>query len=404
MNTYVPPKKILENYARVLVRFALGQQDGILPGEVVECVVPDIAKPLALELQNEILRAGGHSIIRLAPTGFDKDFYNLANSDQLTFFSEKYMRARADMIDHSLVVLADVDPFLLSDVEPKKILLARDARKKFRDWLFEKESNGKHTWTIGLWGVDAKAKLVGLTIEEYWDQIIHACFLDAEDPILEWKRVKETQQNIKTKLNYLKIDSLHSKGPDVDLTVKLGANRHWKGGANRNIPSFELFTSPDWRGTNGWIKFNQPLYRYGNVISGIRLEFKDGAIVNASATQGEKFLLEMIKTENANKLGEYSLTDNRLSRITHPMAETLYDENIGGPQGNMHVAIGMSYKDCFRDEAGKTSSVPKKDWERLGYNESAEHTDMVSTIEREVTATLVSGEKLIIYSNGQFVL
>ena len=404
MKTYVPPKKILENYARVLVRFALGQEDGILPGEVVECVVPDIAKPLALELQNEILRAGGHPIVRLAATGFEKDYYNLANNDQLTFFSEKYMRARADMIDHSLVVLADVDPFLLAEVEPKKILLARDARKKFRDWLFEKESTGKHTWTIGLWGEDAKAELVGLSIEEYWEQIIHACFLDADDPISEWKRVKETQQKIKSKLNDLRIDSLHSKGPDVDLTVKIGANRWWKGGANRNIPSFELFTSPDWRGTNGWIKFNQPLYRYGNVISGIRLEFKNGVIVNASASQGEKFLLEMIKTENADKLGEYSLTDNRLSRITHPMAETLYDENIGGPQGNMHVAIGMSYKDCFRDDTGNASSVPKKDWEKLGYNESAEHTDIVSTVEREVTATLVSGEKLIIYSNGQFVL
>ena len=59
----------------------------------------------------------------------------------------------------------------------------------------------------------------------------------------------------------------------------------WVGCSGRNIPSFEIFTSPDWRGTEGWISFNQPLYRYGNLVRGIRLEFSDGRVVRASRTR-----------------------------------------------------------------------------------------------------------------------
>jgi len=84
----------------------------------------------------------------------------------------------------------------------------------------------------------------------------------------------------------------------------------------------------------GWIYFNQPLYRYGNVVKGVRLEFQEGRVVDASAEQNEDVIREMIATENADKVGEFSLTDSRFSRITRFMAETLYDENVGGPFGN----------------------------------------------------------------------
>jgi aminopeptidase len=173
------------------------------------------------------------------------------------------------------------------------------------------------------------------------------------------------------------------------------------GGSGRNIPSFECFTSPDWRGTEGWVKFNQPLYRYGNVLKDIRLEFKNGLVSKAHAGVGNKLLQEMFKTPNANKLGEYSLTDGRMSRITHVMAETLFDENIGGPQGNTHMAVGMAYKDCYRGDGKK---LTKKDWEAKGFNDSAEHTDIISTTRRTVTATLTNGVEKVIYKDGKFVL
>src|SRR6185436_12865911 len=133
----------------------------------------------------------------------------------------------------------------------------------------------------------------------------------------------------------------------VDLWVKLGEKRAWMGGSGRNVPSFELFTSPDWRGTEGWIKFNQPLYRYGNLITGIELEFKNGRVVKAKAKKNEQILKQMIATANADKVGEFSMTDKRFSHITKFMGETLYDENVGGPHGNTHVALGNVYHDCY---------------------------------------------------------
>lgn len=396
---YQPSAKILYRYADVLVNFALNSGQGVTKGQVVEVVVPDVAKPLALALQKVLLQAGAQPMIRLLPTGFDRSFYELANREQLTFFPDKYLKEKVNLIDHQIGIIADPDPYELKGVDPQKIILARDAKKPYIDWRDAKENRGNFTWTLALWGVPAKAAVVGLSYRKYWQQIIQACFLDKEDPISEWRRIFKMQSAIKDTLNELIIDKLEIKGEDVDLTVKLGPERLWNGGSGRNIPSFEFFTSPDWRGTNGWIKFNQPLYRYGNVISDVYLEFKNGIVVKAKARTGNKFLQQMIKSPNANKIGEYSLTDARMSRITHVMAETLYDENIGGPFGNTHLALGRAYKDCFRGDPAQLSTA---DWEKLGYNDSAEHTDIVSTTDRTVTATLQDGTELIIYQNGQF--
>ena len=396
---YLPSPEILQKYADVLVKFALNSGKGVQPGEVVMCAVPDIAMPLAKALQRSVLESQAHPIIRILPSGFEAEFYDLASPEQLKFFPKKYFKAQADMVDHQVVIIADVDPYELKDTDPKKIMLARNSRHKYREWLVEKEVNGKFTWTAALWGVAAKAAQVGLSLEEYWEQIIKACFLDIPDPLVEWRKLFVEQERIKKSMNALEIEWVHIEGPDVDLKIQLGADRIWQGGSGRNIPSFELFTSPDWRGTEGWIKFNQPLYRYGNVIDGIELTFAKGKIVKASAKEGEKFLKQMIKTKNANQLGEFSLTDARMSRITHVMAETLFDENIGGEFGNTHVAIGNAYKDCYRGDGQK---LTRKEWLEKGYNESAEHCDMVSTTDRTVTATLTNGKKMTLYKNGQF--
>lgn len=400
-DVFEPDQKIIRRYAEVLVNFALNSGEGVKPGEVVDCAVPDVAKTMALELQNVILEAGAYPLMRLLPTGFERDFYNRANDEQLTFFPRKYLKSRADVVDHQISIIADVDPYELKDIDPHKIIMARDSKRSYREWLFAKENRGRFTWTAALWGVEAKAVVVGLSLEQYWDQIIQACFLDKPDPVAEWRKLSKLQKQILAKLNSLEIDYLRVVGPDVQLKVKLGPERCWQGGSGRNIPSFEMFTSPDWRGTEGWIRFNQPVYRYGQVLSGVYLEFKAGKVVKAQAENGNQLLQRMLKSPNANKAGEFSLTDKRMSRITHTMAETLFDENIGGPFGNTHLALGSAYKDCYR---GDPSKLGKKEWNRLGYNESAEHTDIVSTTDRTVTAFLTNGTQQVIYKDGQFTL
>lgn len=398
---YTPSTLILKKYADVLVNFALNSGQGVKKDEVVRLVVPDVAKPLALELQNAVLKAGAHPYLHLLPTGFDRDYYTLANERQLTFFPRTYHRARVKLLDHTIGIIADPDPAELSKVDPKKILLARDSKKAIRDWFDAKENAGKYTWTVGLWGVEAKAKEVGLSLKAYWQQIIQACFLDTTDPVGEWRKILKQQATVKAKLNALPIDWLVFQGKDMDLKINIGKKRRWQGGSGRNIPSFEIFTSPDWRGTSGWIQFNQPLYRYGQVIRDIRLEFAQGKVIKAHAKVGDRFLQQMLKSHNADKLGEISLTDKRTSRITHVMAETLFDENIGGPYGNMHLAIGNAYRDCYLEDPSKLSDA---EWQELGYNNSAEHTDMVSTTDRVVTAIMDDGNQQVIYKDGMFVV
>ena len=403
---YQPPQEILKRYADVLVNFALGGGRGIKKDEVVHLVCYEAAKPLYAEIKQAILRAGGHVIPDYRPDSgdrfpFDRTFFELAKSHQLKFFPRKYARGLVNQIDHTIFILSEVDLHELEGINPKKIMTRGLAWKPYMDWRRDKENEGKYTWTLALYGTEAMAKEAGLSLRTYWDQIIKACFLDKKNPIGEWRGVYRKLEVTRGKLNALPIEKLHVKGPDADLFIHLGKKRQWMGGSGRNIPSFELFTSPDWRGTQGWIRFNQPLYRYGCLIEGIELWFKEGRVVKAKARKNEKVLKEMISTKNADRIGEYSLTDKRFSRITKFMAETLFDENIGGPNGNTHLALGNSYHDCYIDDPGELSP---EDWERLGFNDSSVHTDIISTAPRTVTAYMRDGSKRVIYRNGKFRL
>lgn len=404
--SYTPPQDVLERYASVLVDFALGGGSGINRGDVVRITAPEGAKPLYAELAKAVWRGGGHVIGAYLPADDDRinisrDFFELASDEQLDHFNARYMRGLVDEMDHQVTVLADADPHALDAVDPAKIMRQGAAMRPLLDWRGEKENAGRFSWTLGLYGTPAMATEAGMGLEQYWEQIIHACFLDAENPIARWREVGERINRTRDWLDSLEIERVHVRGDDVDLRIVLGERRRWLGGRGRNIPSFELFTSPDWRGTEGWIYCNQPLYRYGNLVKGIRLEFAGGRVSGASAEQNEAVLTEMIATEGADRIGEFSLTDRRLSRITRFMAHTLYDENIGGRYGNTHIALGRSYQDAY---TGDPSEVSPERWGELGFNDSTVHTDVVSTADRVVTATLRGGEERVIYRDGEFQL
>ncbi|MDB5161331.1 MAG: Thermophilic metalloprotease superfamily [Candidatus Saccharibacteria bacterium] len=401
---YEPSKEILEKYAKVLVNFALGGGTGIKKGQVVLLSSPLSALPFYRALRKVIFDSGGITIGSLGDdmSGMGRYFYENATNKQLTAFLSKYYRGLVDQIDHRIAVISDYDVHELDGVDPKKIMLSSKSSKPLGEWLDKKENDGKYTWTLALYGTPSMAKEAGLSLPEYWEQIIDACYLDRDDPIAEWKKISREVQRVSDKLTKMQIEKLHMTGKDVDLRVTMGKNRKWLGGSGRNIPSFEVFTSPDWRGTEGWIRFNQPLYRYGSVVKGIELQFESGRVVRATAKQNENLLLEMLATDKgASQVGEFSLTDKRLSRITKFMAETLFDENMGGKFGNTHIAVGRSYHDTYD---GSTVGKPRTFFTKLGYNESAIHTDMISTEDRTVTATLKDGNQKVIYKDGQFTI
>jgi aminopeptidase len=402
--SYQPNAEILEKYAKVLVNFALGGGKGIKPGEVIFVQAPLSALPFYRALRKVVLDSGGLLISALGDdmSGAAKYFYEHATNEQLTAFLDKYYKGLVAQVDHRIAVIADHDVHELDSVDPKKIMLVQKSAKPLMKWFDAKENQGKYTWTLALYGTPSMAKEAGLTLEEYWNQIINACYLDFSNPIAKWRKTSTEVVRVADKLTKLDIKGLHVQGDDVDLKISMGENRRWLGGGGRNIPSFEVFTSPDWRGTEGWIKFNQPLYYYGPKVEGIELHFQKGRVVKSTAKKNQKLLHEMLSTDiGASQLGEFSLTDTRLSRITKFMAETLFDENIGGPYGNTHLAVGKSYHDTY---TGDTSKMTDQLAKKLGYNESVIHVDMISTADRTVTANLADGRELVIYRKGEFTI
>jgi aminopeptidase len=184
------------------------------------------------------------------------------------------------------------------------------------------------------------------------------------------------------------------------LKITPGQQRKWIGITGHNIPSFELFMSPDWRGTQGVYYANQPSYRNGNYVEDVRMEFRDGIATNISAGKGETFVKNQLAMDKgASRVGEFSLTDKRFSKIDRFMANTLFDENFGGEHGNCHIALGSSYTDTY---TGNTAELTEKLKNKLGFNDSAMHWDLVNTERKKITAHLNTGGQITIYEDGQF--
>lgn len=135
-------------------------------------------------------------------------------------------------------------------------------------------------------------------------------------------------------------------------------------------------------------------------MRGVRLEFKKGRAVNIAAEKGEDFVIKQLSIDRgACRVGEFSLTDKRFSKIDRFMANTLFDENYGGRYGNCHIALGASYSDTYY---AKSSELTRETKRKLGFNDSALHWDLVNTEKKTVTAYLTSGAKVTIYENGMF--
>lgn len=398
---------LLKKYAQVMVHYALNNGKGINKDDTVFLVGQECAKDLFMAVGKEVYAAGGNLITSYHPNNlYDNSLtrYLLQNGsdEQIGFFAEPYWKGIVDAADHILFIISEPDIHYLEGLPASKISRMNSARAPYMKMREKKEQDGKLSWSLCLYGTQSMADEAGLSLTGYWEQIIEACYLREDDPVAKWKQVQAEIEFIKDKLDALDIDKVHIQGDDVDLHITIGGHRKWLSGGGKNIPSFEIFTSPDWRGTQGSIRFNQPLYYSGKRIAGVSLHFENGIVVESCATENEDALKEMIAQENADKVGEFSLTDKRHSRITKFMATTLFDENMGGAFGNTHIALGNAYKDTF---AGDMSKVTEEQWAEMGYNSCPKvHTDIISTTNRRVTARLRNGSEKLIYKDGQFVL
>ena len=392
---------MLQRYAEVLIwGLNTARKKTYRRGEIVRVVFDFPAVRLAEILQGKLIERGLHPVLRSGMTPeMEKNFYGLSDSKQITFLAPGD-RELCEHLHGSIYLYAPVSLTHLRDVDPKKIAAATVARKALKDILDRRDSEGNFGWTLCMMPTAELARQAKLSEALYERQIVRACYLDSADPVAKWEAIYREVGEIKKWLNAMRVAFYRVEGNSVDLKITPGQDRRWVGISGHNVPSFEIFLSPDWRGTEGRFVANMPSFRSGNYVSGVVLEFRKGVGSVVRADEGEAFARRQIAMDKgASRIGEFSLTDRRFSRIDRFMANTLYDENFGGKYGNCHIAFGSSYADtCARGAAALTPALKKA----LSFNDSALHWDLVNTEPKTVTAHLVTGKRVIVYDDGVF--
>ena len=394
-------KDHLDRYADALIWGLLKARTGRFKRGDIVLIRYDIpAISLVEVLYDKLLGRGMHVIPRAGLSAhMERSFFDKANRRQLVFHppGEKEL---CESLNGSIFLHAPESLTHLKDADPGKIARSVIARKELREILDRREETGEFGWTLCTFPTRELAKNAKLTLKGYTDQIIKACFLDSENPASRWEDVYKRAGAIKKWLNGMAVSYYHIESERVDLRIRPGKKRKWIGVSGHNIPSFELFLSPDWRGTEGQYFANQPSFRNGNYVKDVKLVFEKGRAVKVEAATGEDFTIGQLSMDRgAGRVGEFSLTDRRFSRIDTFMADTLFDENYGGEWGNCHIALGASFSEAYDGNPAELTKTIKKS---LGFNDSALHWDLINTENKVVQAHLSDGKTVTIYEDGVF--
>jgi aminopeptidase len=352
-----------------------GYSAEVQPGNTVLVSGGVAAAPLMQALHRSIVRRGAHPIIVPVLPGLSTDLLTHGNDEQLTWLSpvEEYERLHADV---NIRVLADTNTRALTGVDPSRQSLWQGARRELFTTYMKRASEGTLNWTLTLYPTDAYAQDAGMSTDEFRDFVYRACKLDQPDPVAAWLEVRDQQQRF---IDWLQGRSeIHVTGPDTDLTLSV-AGRTWiNSHAERNFPGSEIFTGPVENSANGHVRFAYPAVLAGREVRDIRLTFRDGKVVEATAAENEEYLIRQLDTdEGARYLGEFAIgTNYGIDRFTKNI---LFDEKIGG---TMHMAVGSGYPD--------TGSVAR----------SAIHWDMIA----DMTQGQITADGEVFHKAGQFVI
>lgn len=396
-------KSQLDKYADVLIwGLTIARRRKFKPYDLILIRYDLESLPLLEALYTRLIEQKRNVVTRAMPTPvMERNFFDRSDTRQRRFLApfdaDLYGRMNGNIYLHAPSSLTH-----LKSVDTQRINEFTISRKPLRDIANQREDAGDFSWTLCTFPTRALAGQARLSLKEYTGQIAKACFLTEKDPVAKWNEVYRNVTEIKRRLNALKIETIRVESASSDFTIRFGERRRFIGVSGRNIPSFEIFTSPDWREARGVYYADQPSFRNGNYVEGVKLVFDKGRAVSVSAKKGGAFVKKTLSMDRgAAQIGEFSLTDRRFSKIDRFMADTLFDENFGGRYGNCHIALGSSYSDAF---TGDPSKLTKEAKTKLGFNDSALHWDLVNTENKRVTAVLKSGKTTVLYENGMFAV
>jgi aminopeptidase len=230
-----------------------------------------------------------------------------------------------------------------------------------------------------------------------WEAVAHICRLDAEDPAKAWTERSATLKANAGRLSERKFDAIRLHGTGTELTVGLLRSAHWAGGDDvtvdgsrhfPNIPTEEVFTTPDPERVDGHVSATKPLELSGSVITGIRVEFEGGRAIKIEADRGAEALRAVAsRDEGAGRLGEIALVDKegRIGPLDTVFLDTLIDENAAS-----HIALGGAYEHPVEDPA-----------ERARINRSEIHVDfMIGSPQLAVDGITRDGETVPVMRDG----
>lgn len=397
-------KERLENFANILIwGLHTSKKQLLSPGDVVLVQFSLPYWEFAAIVQGKLLSQGFNVIVEMFPTPLmEKNTFELSGDKQLKFLPQWIKDKNAD-INGIIQLIAPEDLTHLKDVDPKKIATFVSSKKPIREIRDAREMSGEYGWTICVLPTQALATASNMSLEEYEEEVARICHLDDDDPIWFWEVLHEKATKAKDYLNSLPVDHFNvvSDSGRTNIDIYPIEFVQWIGVEGSNIPSFEIYTSPNCHKTQGDFFANTVMFRDGNEVSGVQLRFKDGRVVEASAEKGNDFLQAQLNIdENSNMLGEFSLTDKTASTITRNMSHILYDENVGGEYGNSHIALGNGFPNAYCGKAELTPELRKE----IGINNSSLHWDVISTESKRVTAFLKDGSEVVIYENGSFII
>jgi aminopeptidase len=276
-------------------------------------------------------------------------------------------------------LVGDPDPHLLDDVDPAKAAaFPIEEANAYKEALLVQQLR----WTVVAapnpgWASEVFGEP---DVERLWEAVATAMRLDEADPVASWQERNAELDARGRALTALGLTEVHYHGPGTDLTVGLLPGTQWTGGGGTdpdglafmpNIPTEEVFTSPDRRRADGTISLTKPVIISGQVVEGLKVTFSGGRITDVTATSGTDSVQAQLGTdEGARSLGEVSLVDrdSRIAKAGILFHNTLFDENAA-----CHVAWGQSFP--FSVAGGLEKSEEER--YEIGLNRSAVHTDVV---------------------------